>query len=1103
MSKFDYEKLILQTMLDNSCKEVKDVPSGEILTTEDFFFLPSKNDVKNLSEEERQVYSSDYALLNGAPSSFINDKDKNRRHTVTSFLRSGEKDKVNVIYYVGLLDLKSPTESASISVDTRIDVKEFLTQVAKDNSLLKMDTVKNSNGKILYHTIEFGEFPQKYVGTYLNKRLESKFQNNQLQKTGKKYFGNYDARNNRICECEEFLYDGQKYVRVNAINNGGISRLSTDYHYVNGEKLWCRVEPIQWRIVNFDDMPVEINPKGKGGNGKNLTTTEMHLRSDCGLISMPFYKGKLTDKNNTLWQNSTIRGYLNGINVNNIATNGNALYPSPNGGDFSSGCSFSKDAFDVSLERVYDYNNSLEKKMSEDKKKRKGYGVVVEDIPLSVKDQMKFYIENNKAFMLHGPSGIGKTRRVEELDPNLVSLVLRKGMLPEEAIGKTIYPNSESSDGGIWKAPSWYVKLCEEAEKKGDKKQILFLDELTNSLYEQNLVFHLVLNRCIQPNLGHLPDNVVVVAAGNNQEESSSAYNMTEPLFRRFDGHIYLKPNIPEWLEWGSEESGKGDGRLKVHPLIANFVSTYGKKIFYSNYDRDNPPEYVLDPRGWEQVSDIIYDNDGVISRELIENKVGKAIATNLIAFAKQPVITLEDVVEGNYNKNEIPKKYDQKYAMAMSLRYAKEDEVGTVREFVRDNLGEEMLSTFDSVWVGEDSEKAILVNTLEKEHQEELERQLQETENPLISNSKSEVEEDVNIPNNMRSTINVFYNGAFDITLDDFFDAPKLRYISCDEKWKADILTRAFHNRGNKWQDGDSYFNNPVYNMYSEGTCYSNVGAMASLKSLGTKEDLLAKNIDVYEFEKVDISKYISKKELMELLPKPNFEITIDDFWNAGQKNLFIHCDEEWKAHQLMKVFARMGKKWPATKTTYSSENSCYEIYGSDTCYSNYGTYNNLKVNANDGIVYEFEKVDISKYMSKEEREYSSMPEPDDAPNSPKGNFEITIDQFWRDGNLLYIHCDEEWKANYLTAVLHRMNKKWANGESYAICNNYSENLYDTCYGNNASFASLDYAKKFGRGVYKFENVDLSKYLQEFEIKDIYEHLPAGSNYADIYLPF
>ena len=318
--------------------------------------------------------------------------------------------------------------------------------------------------------------------------------------------------------------------------------------------------------------------------------------------------------------------------------------------------------------------------------------------------------------MLHGPSGVGKTRRIEEADPDFVSIVLRNGILPEEVIGKTIYPNNDKTKAGTWVPPAWYVDLCEKCEREPDKQHVLFIDEITNvKPSEQSLVFHLVLNNSIGPNIGKLPQNVVVAAAGNSKEESEAAYNMPEPLFRRFDGHIELRPDVQLWLEWGSEQSDKGEGRLKVHPLVANFVGAYGSQVFYSPYDSEDPPKYAIDPRGWEQVSDIIYDNKGLIAKELIENKVGKEIAATFVAFAQTPPLMVEDVIDKNYDYNDIPTQFDAKYALALSLRSASIEEIQQVREFINDELGAEILSMFDLVWVGEDDEKAIHLAGLPK----------------------------------------------------------------------------------------------------------------------------------------------------------------------------------------------------------------------------------------------------------------------------------------------------------------------------------------------------------------------------------------------------
>lgn len=50
---------------------------------------------------------------------------------------------------------------------------------------------------------------------------------------------------------------------------------------------------------------------------------------------------------------------------------------------------------------------------------------------------------------------------------------------------------------------------------------------------------------------------------------------------------------------------------------------------------------------------------------------------------------------------------------MALSLRGANIDEIQKVREFISDELGKEILSMFDVLWVGNDNEKAIFLASL------------------------------------------------------------------------------------------------------------------------------------------------------------------------------------------------------------------------------------------------------------------------------------------------------------------------------------------------------------------------------------------------------
>ena len=362
-------------------------------------------------------------------------------------------------------------------------------------------------------------------------------------------------------------------------------------------------------------------------------------------------------------------------------------------------------------------DNSAEKERQTARQKK--YGIEVSEEPMPLKEQIEFYIQNGMSFMLHGPSGVGKSCRVKEIDPDLTSITLCNGILPEDVIGKTIYPNGVGTDGalgGVWSPPNWYVELCKKCETEPNKKHVLFIDEVTNARETtQSLIYHVALEKSIAQGVGKLPDNAVVVLAGNSKEESGAAYNMPAPLFRRLS-HIYLDLNIQEWLEWGSERSKhhpETPDRLNIHPLVASFVATYGQKVFYSEYDEEDPGKFALDPRKWEKVSDKIYANKGVMRREILEADIGPELAASLLSYAKNPPLSVEDILSGEYGSGDIPKSHDARLALTLSLRHATAKEVGKVREFIDTELGAENRAIFDSVWVGKDDTRALQLASL------------------------------------------------------------------------------------------------------------------------------------------------------------------------------------------------------------------------------------------------------------------------------------------------------------------------------------------------------------------------------------------------------
>ena len=198
--------------------------------------------------------------------------------------------------------------------------------------------IKFLNENIKDNGFKFGSFPQTYVGKQLNEKLNQLYSSKSLKPTGKTYFSNVDATG-KIYSQPEFEYCGKRYVMAKNENVRGNRVFKDGTNIQSGDAYWFKVEPIQWKVNNFDYLPKTVNPNGaEKENYVDVTA------SNCLIGGMPFYLNN-TDDYGYLWRNSTIRGYLNGINVNNISEF-DAEISASNGGDFSKCNNFLKDAFD-------------------------------------------------------------------------------------------------------------------------------------------------------------------------------------------------------------------------------------------------------------------------------------------------------------------------------------------------------------------------------------------------------------------------------------------------------------------------------------------------------------------------------------------------------------------------------------------------------------------------------------------------------------------------------------------------------------------------------------------------------------------------------------
>lgn len=331
-------------------------------------------------------------------------------------------------------------------------------------------------------------------------------------------------------------------------------------------------------------------------------------------------------------------------------------------------------------EMIPEERQEYEEEQKRAKKIRNPYGLNFEQV--SEEDIIRGAIESGVAVFLHGPSSEGKTSRVKQIDPTCEIIYLRNAT-PESLNGKSVY--NQATGEMIDIKPSWLRKLEEKCEKEPDRFHIVFLDEITNALPSiQGIAFNIVLDREVN-GVWKLPEKARIVASGNDMKDSLAANQLAEPLFNRF-AHVYIKTTTESWLKWASEHN--------IHPAIYSYIAYKRGEALRSKYDGIKPN---ADPRKWEMASKMLYATG---RPEMLRALVGEDITKEFIYFCYQPVITLDDVINGNYTQRDIQElNTSERYATTMGLSVVDDTNLEIVRNFVG-KLGAEFIAIFDAMWI-------------------------------------------------------------------------------------------------------------------------------------------------------------------------------------------------------------------------------------------------------------------------------------------------------------------------------------------------------------------------------------------------------------------
>lgn len=290
--------------------------------TKDFVYIDSASDVKSLDASERLVYPTDYAIMNYAWLMEEKTGPEARRACRIWLRLSDFRDKSyvyddddNVVAKVAKPSHAYDTD-VSIRPNMRLNIQKFISARNMMSDVLRIDEYK-VDGQVKYHTIDLGEYPKRYFRDgYI---LDDAKRNEMLPQTGKKYMGcfaypRYDKdplHNVKPTINDEYIIDNQKFVHVIHRRRFNYCEFLCGINMPHNNDVWARVEPITWRIKNWDDLPKEINPEGSGeAQAIELQTLEA-INSGIPYYPMPRLKDGVG------WDDSIVRGYLNGLNVLN------------------------------------------------------------------------------------------------------------------------------------------------------------------------------------------------------------------------------------------------------------------------------------------------------------------------------------------------------------------------------------------------------------------------------------------------------------------------------------------------------------------------------------------------------------------------------------------------------------------------------------------------------------------------------------------------------------------------------------------------------------------------------------------------------------------
>ena len=683
--------------------------------TEEQYFGDDKLDI--LEKRGTKAAITDFSILLGAyVSDYHIDNDSSLEgRTGYYWTKSDDGDNVARVVYVD-----------GYGLNNYVDRRDGGARPALPFSSISSIPTNGESGKRARDgvlEVEYGYYPQKAVSRDMQDRLERAYKSGTISKTRNSYTTDsrkYNAYDEKFLakQHEEYEYNGKRYVRVEANSDfeWGEIQLSNGESYRDGDNVWVEVQPVKWLVD--ERAKVMITDKLIFSGVQFNYTRNYHTRD---------------------FDKTDIKTFMDRYLSRDLEQSRGTITLGEQTEEFKP-------------------RKSRLQKLNPDKTKEQDRAKMTDT------EIIHNWIEAGESVLLRGPSGIGKTERIKSLYPDLIYMKLTNNMFPEKVVGSVNLQTGQSIPPDFAKtvimqeATEEERKLIEEniqniydiadevyeRSKTSDKKIVIMLDELLNvKPAVQSLVYTLVLNRMVEIGKGlKLPDNVVVVATGNQKKYSNVAEDLAEPLEKRFDHILDMKPKVGEWItEYAIPQ--------KIHPAVIGYMlSKYnnsGKSediqdigYFYEepeigeeHLDRNGCKGRTNDPRGWTSISNTLYNfernleqgkYEGKDVEDIIQRSIGTKLreewAAEFFDFYNLPTLTPEEVVKGmgeGYSQADLPRDISERFGFMTALITADEKQVETCREFIRKYCDPEYLEVYDIYWAGNDERRQEKISELQE----------------------------------------------------------------------------------------------------------------------------------------------------------------------------------------------------------------------------------------------------------------------------------------------------------------------------------------------------------------------------------------------------